>query len=224
MIVSIILCILANFRRISDNQTMQLMLKAIIPRLDEVIGYFVFGVIAITLMNIMGLRDALFAISQTDFDVQKYIDSSILGYIGQLTEPLNGRLGNSFIWAIIGVIAFAFGLIVSSEVKDLLEYRRLAKIITTKSHSDVWLEFFVRTFIRLSALSGLIFWIYFLVIWYWQFVSRIFLECLFANPMYLWGLLGLVAGGILLGLYLYIAAVLCRLVTLRVRVFSDELV
>jgi hypothetical protein len=201
---------------------MQLVLKGIIPRIDEIIWYLLIGTLGIVALNIVGIIDVLFTLSQTDPEVQEYIDSSFVGMLRDAANPLNGRLGNSVVWAFMGVLAFTLGSIAISELQDLFDHNEQAKETPRKFRSSVWIEFAARLLIRTLALIGLVVWVYFFFAIITPYASSLLLESLLAPAAYIWGSLALLIGGLLFGLSLYASALFCRFVALRVRVFSDQ--
>lgn len=199
---------------------MQLMLKTIMPRSDEIIWYVFFGSIALVALNILGILDALFALSQTDADVQETINASFVGFIRDVSQPLNGRLGNSLVWAFMGLLAFTLGSVAVSEVQDLFDHTEQAKQTPGRYRAPIWIEFLVRTAIRTTAFIGIIIWLYTFASVIRPWISKLLLDSLFAPHAYIWGTLTFVLGSIVFGLSIYVVAVLARFVALRVRVFS----
>lgn len=198
------------------------MLKAIIPRIEEVIGYFVVGLLAVVALNVTGIIEVLYAVSQTGLDVQQIVSTSFVGLLSDIAQPLNGRLGNSVIWATMGILAFCLGSIAVAELQDLFDHEEQAKVTSSRFRSTIWTEFVIRSVLRLLAIVGLITWVYLFVATVSPYVSRLMLNLLLADPVYLWGVVGVLIGGILFGLSFYTAALLCRFIALRVRVFSKE--
>ena len=201
---------------------MQLVLKAIRPHLDEVIGYVVVGLLVLVAFNIAEIIDIVFVVSQTDMDVQTTVDTSLVGMIREVAMPLNGRLGNSVVWAFMGIIAFGLGSIVVAELQDLFDHSEQARDTPRHFRNSVWGEFFVRTILRTLALVGLIAWIYIFFAYISPYISRALLEAMLAPNGIFWGTLVLVVGGVIIGISLYSVAVFCRFIALRVRVFTDE--
>lgn len=200
---------------------MQLMLKAIKPHSYELVWYLLFGTLGIVLLNLSGIIDTFFTVSGTDSDVQNYIDSSFVGVLQSISAPLNGRLGNSVIWAFMGVVAFTLGSIAVASIQDLLDHSDEARKAPRKLRGPVWVEFIVRACVRTIALVSLFVWVYVSAAYIIPFVSRLLLESLLAPTPFLWGTLAFALGVCAISLVLYVAAVLCRFIALRVRVFSS---
>lgn len=213
--------LLAKCYAVSNNQCMQLVLKAIFPRSYELLWYLLFGTIAVLVLNISGIIDTFLTVTSTDPDVQGYIDSSLVGVIQDLSAPLNGRLGNSVVWAFMGALAFTLGSVVIAEIQDLLDHSDVARKTPKRQRGPVWTEFIVRVVIRTLALALLLIWVFITVVIIIPFTSRMLLEAFLAPTPYAWGLLALIVGSVTIGLSLYVAAILCRFTALRVRVFSS---
>jgi hypothetical protein len=201
---------------------MQLVLKAIIPSIEEVAWYALGGSFLLIALNITGIIDVLFTLSQTDADVRSYVDNSFVGFLQDIANPLNGRLGNSVVWALMGVVAFLLGSIAISEIQDLFDHTEQAIDTPRRFRMAVWVEFAVRMALRTVAFAGVLMWAYVFVSMLSPYASRLLLESLLATPAYAWGLLAFCVGSTLFSIWLYIGAVLCRFVALRVRVFSDK--
>ena len=202
---------------------MKLVLKTITPRSDEAIWYLFFGGLFLLLINSKEILAVLLAISQTDVTIQAAIDDSLIELVRNTTQPLNGRLGNSVIWAFMGLLAFTLGSVAVSEVQDLFDHSEAAKRIPGRYRGSVWLEFIARTAIRTTALFALIIWVYVWLVYINPAVSRMLLESMLAPQAYVWGLLAFIFGTVVFALSGHIFAVFCRFVALRVRVFSNEI-
>lgn len=200
---------------------MQLVLKAILPRNYEAIWYYIFGLLLLVVLNVSGVIDVVLAVSQTDPDVQILVDSSLVGVLRDVSSPLNGRLGNSVVWAFMGVLAFTLGSVAISGVQDLLDHSDEARKKPKKLRASVWAEYGARVIIRFVALLALLVWMVIVIAVVVPYASSLLLESLLAPMPYIWGLLALLLGGALVGFSLYTAAILSRFVALRVRVFSS---
>lgn len=197
------------------------MLKAIKPHSYEPIWYLLFGTLGLVILNISGIIDTFLTVSGTDSDVQNYIDASIVGTLQDLSAPLNGRLGNSVVWAFMGALAFTLGSIAIAELQDLLDHSDTARKTPKTQRGTVWLEYITRISIRTVALISLFVWVYISAVLIIPFVSRLLLESLLAPMPYIWGTLAFIIGSVSLGLVLYVGAIICRFIALRVRVFSS---
>lgn len=202
---------------------MQSLLKAIIPRWDEIGWYVLFGTLALLALNVTGILDIIFSASRTDADVVQALNTSFVGALRDVTQPLNGRFGNSVIWAAMGVLAFGLATLAISAVQDLLDHLEEASAESRRSRREIWLEFFIRTGLRMGSLVALIVGVYLFFAVINPAVSKFIYKALILPDYGLAaGAAAFAAGVAIFSFCLYAAAVLLRFIALRIRVFSDQ--
>jgi hypothetical protein len=186
---------------------MHKLLELLFPTKEEAIFYPFGALLLLGILNSVTLWNELLNAIRTDPATTHSISEGLRGFLERYTTLSNPQVVNSVVWALTGGLAF------------VLVVALLAFVNTLKDDRNE-VTFIERFGIRLLALGALVVLAILTLTVVLPLTSRTFVRTAVHMTAAWYNVFEFIGSILLMALCLYVAAVLCRLVVLRLRVFS----
>lgn len=186
---------------------MHKLFELLLPTKEEIILYPFGALLILGILNSVTIWNQVLRATQTDPATTQSISEGLRGFLERYTTLSNPQVVNGVVWALTGGLAFILVVALTAFIRTVQDDRA----------EPTFLE---RFGIRLLSLGALVILGSLLITVVLPLTSRVFVRTTVHLAAAWYNIFQLLGALLLMALCLYIAAVLCRLVALRLRVFS----